>query len=81
EYNEPKQLSPCVSSDLQIESIYSQVLYGIRSPYTKRLKDKVLSYYTTNSDFLRDHQQFLKDYTTIPISQEIAYYETWDSFY
>ena len=81
EYNEPKQLSPCVSSDLQIESIYSQSLYGIRSPYTQRLKDKVLSYYTTNSDFLRDHQQFLKDYQPIPISQEIAYYETWDSFY
>ena len=81
QYYNPLVLSKEVVDDLELELLYSRVLYDIQSEYSQRLAKSCIEYYTTNTRFLKDHQLFLQDYKHISITSTIPYYNQWKDFY
>ena len=81
QYYKTNVLSKEVVDDLELEVLYSKIVYNIDSKYSQRLSKSCIQYYTTNTRFLRDHQLFLQDYEHIPITTAISYHDTWNEFY
>ena len=66
EYHNAKSLNDIIKSDLELDSkenknIYSQLLHSPQE-YPQLLMNQWSSLYTTNTDYLKDHQKLLKKY-------------------